>query len=179
MASLATTTKRVAKHPTTRRIGWIAALGAAAAATVGTIIYFGTKSSAPSTPAGPPAPANTKPVWTALSYVANPQVPGSFMVQIPAGASFAFADSATDPNLASIVAGLNAATNSGTVTGPQSYAPGTPPPSWWPSDGLANNGYRATGVANQAFSLNLGPFPSTGAPGSTPQVWVVSGFTSA
>jgi len=50
MASLARTTKRVAKHPTTRRVGWIVAAAAAAAAAVTGIIVLGNKSAAAATP---------------------------------------------------------------------------------------------------------------------------------
>jgi len=169
------------KHPTTRRVGWGVALAAAVAAAVGSVIYFGNKSAAAATPkAAPPgpAPANTVPVWTALTPVANPSAPGSFMVAIPAGASFAFSDSASDPNLTSIVAGLNAAVSAGTVTAPVSYADGSAAPSFWPNDGLGTSGFRASGVASSAFNLGLGPLGAT-SPTTAPQVWIVSGFTAA
>jgi hypothetical protein len=55
MASLATTTRRVAKHPATRRVGWIVAATAAAAAAVGAAIYLGDKKGASGTPSGPPS----------------------------------------------------------------------------------------------------------------------------
>jgi hypothetical protein len=182
MASLATTTRRVAKHPATRRVGWIVAATAAAAAAVGAAIYLGDKKSASGTPAVPAAPPGTPagsiPLWTQVTPVANPQLPGTYMANIPAGASFLFADSMSDPNVTSIVNGLNAAANAGTVTGAQAYQTGTVAPSFWPADPFGASAYRASGVANAAFSLVLGAL-GTSPSATPPMVWVLTGWAPA
>lgn len=160
------------------RVGWLVALGGAVAAAVAAAVYLGDKSA--KAPAGPPgpAPANTVPVWTQLTPVANPQLAGTFMVTVPTGASFAFADGATDPNLSAIVSGLNAAAANGTINGTQSFATGNAAPSWWPADGFGTNGYRASGVAVSPFTLVLGPLTGS-SPATTPAVWIATSYTSA
>lgn len=178
-SSLKTTIRRASKS----RTAWIVGLAAAASA-VGAAVYFGEKSasaktSTPSPPAVGPAPANSTPVWSALTPTAS-SVNGvsTYIVSIPQGATFAFADSVSDPNLQAIVSGLNSAYGNGTITGTQSLAQGSAPPSWWPAgDTFGTNGYRVNGVASSAFSLSLGPLSSY-SPATTPMVWVVTGWTS-
>jgi hypothetical protein len=195
MTSLATTTKRVTKHPATRSAAWIIGLASAAAAGLAALVYFDEKKASgstgpaatpgsPAVPGTPPAvpapssvPANSVPLWTQLTPVANPQVAGTYMVNIPANATFAFADSTSDPNLNTIIAGLNAAVAAGTVTAPQAYQTGTYAPPFWPSDPFGSNGYRSSGVAAKAFSLVLGQLTSN-SPATTPMVWIVTGWTS-
>jgi hypothetical protein len=176
-SSIKTTIRRASKS----RTAWIVGL-AAAAATVGAAVYFGEKSAKASTgttpaPAVGPAPTGSTPVWSALTPTAS-QVNGvsTYIVSIPQGSTFAFADSASDPNLAAIVSGLNSAYGNGTITGTQSLAQGSAPPAWWPTgDTFGTSGYRVTGVASSAFSLSLGPLSSY-SPATTPMVWVVTGW---
>jgi hypothetical protein len=170
------TIKTLATKAKKSRLGWIIALGGAVAAAVGAAVYFGDKKPAAAAP--PAAPTTQVPVWTQLSPVANPNLPGTYMVTVPANATFAFADLASDPNLGQIVAGLNAAIQAGTVVTPQTYQAGATPPAGWPADGFGANGYRASGVANTTFSLSLGPLSGTN-PTNPPAVWIVSGFTNA
>jgi len=168
--SIMSTTKRISRHPHARRLGWVLAAVGATAATVGGLIYLDEKS-AKATPSSGPAPAGTTPVWTQLTPVANPSLPGTYMVQIPVNATIAFVDSTSDPNLQQIIDGLTAATNAGAAGAWSSYTTGGPP------DNFGANGYRITGVANQAFSLSLGAL-GPASPSSTPQVWIITGFTA-
>jgi hypothetical protein len=177
MPSIVTSSKRLAKHPATRGLAWIIGLGVAAAAAIGGVIYYDEKSSKASphpVPPGP-APAGQNPVWSLLTPVANPSLPGSYMVTIPAGSSFAFSDVSNDPNLPQIVAGMNAAASGGAITGAQVYQPGTAAPSFWPNDGLGTAGYRASGVVSSALNLSLGAL-TTQSPTLTPMVWIVTGY---
>jgi len=179
-SSLARTLKKPGKY----RAGWAAALVAATTAAVAGIIYAGSKSSPKVKPVPTPkpvpgpAPAGQVPVWTLLSPVASPDVPGTYMVQVPAGASFAIADSASDPALQQIINGLNQAYGNGTVTAPQFYASSASLPAGWPSDGYGPSDYRASGVATKTFNLGLGPL-SWKAPTQMPEVYIVTGFTNA
>ena len=175
-SSIKTTIRRASKS----RTAWIVGLAAAASA-VGAAVYFGEKSakasSSPAPAVGPAPTTNSTPVWSALTPTAS-QVNGvsTYMVTIPQGSTFAFADSASDPNLTAIVSGLNNAYGNGTITGTQSLAQGTAPPAWWPSgDTFGTSGYRVTGVASSAFALSLGPLSSY-SPATTPMVWVVTAW---
>ena len=118
------------------------------------------------------------PLWTEVAPVANPSLAGTYMVSIPQGASFLFADSTSDPNLNAILTGLNAAVTAGTVTGPQAYQTGTVAPAVWPADPFGSAAYRLSGVASKAFDLVLGQLTSN-APATTPLVWVLTGWSAA
>jgi len=175
--SITSSAKRSLKHPAARGLGWIIGIGVAAAAAIGGFIYYDEEKAKAAPKAAPPgtAPAGTTPVWSLLTPVANPSLPGSYMVTIPAGSSFAFSDAANDPNLPQIVAGMNAAASGGAITGAQVYQQGTAAPSFWPNDGLGTAAYRASGVASTAVSLSLGALTAQ-SPTLTPNVWIVTGY---
>ena len=176
MASLATHVSRVSRKKTTRSVAWAVGLTAAAAAAVGGLLYYSEKSAkAAPKPSPTPTPSQQQPVWSELTPVAT--AGGTYAVQIPANATFAFADSATDPNLSAIVSGLTQATSNGTIGGVQNYPTNAPAPAGWPSDSFGSAGYRLSAVAKQAFTLSLGPL-SGASPSTTPSVWIVTGFTS-
>jgi hypothetical protein len=177
-SSMKSTIRRASKS----RTAWIVGIAAAATA-VGAAVYFGEKSAkatsgATPSPAVGPAPAGSTPIWSQLTPVSS-QVNGvnTYMVVIPQGSTFAFADSGSDVNLTQIVNGLNNAVGNGTITGSQAFTQGTAPPAWWPTgDTFGTAGYRVTGVASSALSLSLGPLSSY-SPATTPMVWVVTGWT--
>jgi hypothetical protein len=160
------------------RVAWIVGLAATAVVGVGAAVLL-TRGSSSATPSSAPGtPPGQVPVWSQLTPVANPSNTSTYMVSIPAGSTFAFSDVSTDPNLATIVAGLNQAAGNGTVAAGQTYQVGTAAPSFWPQDGMGTSAYRTSGVAQTAFNLSLGPL-SGSSPATGPQVWVVTGYQPA
>lgn len=143
MASIVTHARRSLKHPTTKRVGWIVALGAAAAAAVGATIYFSEKSA---------SAAGTS--WVQMQPE-NTNMAGLASVMLPPNAVFAISDVATDPQLSTLTNFLNSAVSAGQIVSPQAYVAGQAAPSGYPSDGLGTNGYRATGVVGSTTTLSV------------------------
>jgi hypothetical protein len=129
----------------TSRALWIGGAAAGAAAVVGTLVVLTSKS------------ANAAPssggAWIKLQPGQNPI--GMFQALIPPNAQFAISDVADDPGVTTIISQLNMLATNGQILSPQGYQAGQAPPAGFPSDGLGNNAYRATGTVSSQSPISI------------------------